>query len=54
MPVINALALSTTVTTERLRQIESLVINFPRLNRVREQLAWCQQHSRLTADQSVY
>ena len=35
---------------ERLRRIESLVINFPRLNRVREQLAWCQQHSRLTTE----
>lgn len=37
-------------TTERLRRIETLVVHFPRLNRVREQLAWCQQHSRLTTE----
>jgi Cdc6-like AAA superfamily ATPase len=35
---------------QRLHQIENLVIHFPRLKRVREQLAWCQQHSRLTAE----
>ena len=47
MPMSELFALN---QTERLRRIENFVINFPRLQRVREQLAWCQQHSQLTTE----